>query len=105
MGVRCCGGEVGRPGEPDAKKCKAKKAREIPEDQTQRADAIRPEAGSVHLEKNVILLMRKTRTTPQDEYEYLLSSPNRESAPLSTLKSVCKEYNLLNNLKQADHVY
>jgi len=39
------------------KKCKAKKAREIREDWTQRADAIRPEAGSVRPEKKVFLLM------------------------------------------------
>jgi len=48
---------------------------------------------------------RKTRTTPKEDDEYLLSSQNSESAPLSTLKSVCKEYNLVNNLTQADHVY
>ena len=35
----------------------AKKAREIREDRTQRADAIRPEAGSVRPEKKVFLLM------------------------------------------------
>jgi len=39
------------------KKSKAKKAREIGEDRTQRADAIRPEAGSVCPEKKVFLLM------------------------------------------------
>ena len=42
---------------------------------------------------------------PKEDKEYLLSSPNSESAPLTTPKSVFKEYNLLNNLMQADHVY
>ena len=36
---------------------KGKRAREIREDRTQRADAIRPEAGSVRPEKKVFLLM------------------------------------------------
>jgi len=36
---------------------KGKKAQEIWEDRTQRADAIRPEAGSVRPEKKVFLLM------------------------------------------------
>ena len=40
------------------KKCKAKKAQEIREDRTQRADAIRPEAGSVRPEKQVFLMMK-----------------------------------------------
>jgi len=41
------------------KRRKAKKVQEMREDLTQRADAIRPEAGSVHSEKKLFLVMHK----------------------------------------------
>lgn len=47
------------------------KAREIQEDRTERADAIRTEAGSVRLGKKVFLLMVRLATPPWRGHEYL----------------------------------